>query len=55
MVSRLPLPAQRARRDALHAIGRTRRLTPDEHREADGLDHRAYMRAWRSNNAAALR
>ena len=45
---KIPLVAQRARREALASAARHRPLLPDERREAENLNHRAYMRAWRS-------
>ena len=50
-----PLAVQRARRSQLAHAAQRRPLLPDERREADSLDHRAYMRTWRSNNRAMLR
>lgn len=54
-VGKIPIPAQHARREALASAPRHRPLLPDERREADSLDHRAYMRAWRSQHRLALR
>ncbi len=51
----MSLTAQRERRAALANAARRRPLLPDERREADSLDHRAYMRAWRQSNRAMLR
>lgn len=57
----IPIAAQRQRRAALASAARLasaglgRPLLPDERREADSLDHRAYMRAWREQNRAMLR
>lgn len=51
----LPLAVQRARRAQLTHAAQRRPLLPDERREADSLDHRAYMRTWRDANRAMLR
>lgn len=55
MSREIPLAVQHTRRAQLAQAARARPLTPSERREADSLDHRAYMRTWRSNNRAALR
>lgn len=47
--------ANRLRREALDAIRRTRRLTPDEQAEADILANREYHRQWRAVNCPRVR
>jgi hypothetical protein len=51
----IPLAQQLQRSAELDAIRLARKLTAEEQAEADRLADRAYMRAWRANQAEVER